>query len=52
MDLARKRVLVVGLGRSGKSAEEFLKKKGCEVVLFDDSIKKTWKCICGMSKTN
>ena len=43
MELAGRRVLVVGCGKSGKSAKEFLKNKGCDVLVFDDNIKKTWK---------
>ena len=35
MDLTGKRVLVVGSGISGIAATELLKKKGCEVVLYD-----------------
>ena len=35
MDLKGKQVLVAGLGKSGVAAGALLKKKGCEVCLFD-----------------
>ena len=47
MELSGKRVLIVGYGKSGKSAERFLKSKNCECIIFDDAVKKTWKNLCG-----
>lgn len=38
MNFANKKVLVYGAGISGKSAYEFLNKKGAEVYLFSDKI--------------
>ena len=47
MNFENKRVLIVGVGKSGQSAMKLLKEKGCEIAVYDDKIKRTRKNLNG-----